>query len=218
MQLWEKQIYPSPYLSVLFINWSIKKLYFRSFATGDENAAAYLKMIFILSCCCWKRKKLHDVCLKLPWSSSSSSKNLLLWSFIYNNCCQIQDSFILLLEALFNYSWSSIKIISFQRQPQKLKQRVKCINFEQFIHQFLGALKITQPFTFLTKIILHGVWKSQKKSYQHCERSELLLILSGQNKVIRNAKNRGQTVLPDRSILIGRKLVTNGKIHIRHFQ
>ena len=88
---------PLPYLSVLFINWSIKKLYFRSFATGDENAAAYLKMIFILSCCCWKRKKLHDVCLKLPWSSSSSSKNLLLWSFIYNNCCQIQDSFILLL-------------------------------------------------------------------------------------------------------------------------
>ena len=123
--------------------------------------AAYLKMIFILSCCCWKRKKLHDVCLKLPWSSSSSSKNLLLWSFIYNNCCQIQDSFILnfCAEALFNYSWSSIKIISFQRQPQKLKQRVKCINFEQFIHQFLGASKITQPFTSHW----NSVWKSPKK-------------------------------------------------------
>ena len=54
-------------------------------------------------------------------------------------------------------------------------------------------------------------------------------ILSGQ-KFIKNAKNGyilaifwkieacGQTELPDRSVLIGQKLVENAKIQMRHFE
>ena len=54
-------------------------------------------------------------------------------------------------------------------------------------------------------------------------------ILSGQ-KLIKNAKNFpfwgvfrkpeacGQTVLPDRSVLIGQKLVENAKIQMGHFE
>ena len=131
---------PSPFFSVLFINWSIKKLYFRSFATGDENAAAYLKMIFILSCCCWKRKKLHDVCLKLPWSSSSSSKNLLLWSFIYNNCCQIQDSFILLLCS------GPIQLLLIIYQNYFLPDRRKMHQFKAVHSSILGWWKFHATF------------------------------------------------------------------------
>ena len=55
-----------------------------------------------------------------------------------------------------------------------------------------------------------------KSLIQHCERSELYLHLNGQ-KLIKNAKNGpfwkleacGQMELPDRSILIGQKLVEN---------
>ena len=69
------------------------------------------------------------------------------------------------------------------------------------------------------------LFKNHRKSLiQHCERSELVYILSGQN-LIKNAKNApfwrafrkpeasGQTVLPDRSVLIGQKLVENAKIN-----
>ena len=56
------------------------------------------------------------------------------------------------------------------------------------------------------------VFENHRKSLiQHCERSELRLL-----KFIKNAKNGqflretcGQTVLPDRSISIGQKLVDN---------
>ena len=62
----------------------------------------------------------------------------------------------------------------------------------------------------------------RKSLIRHCVRSELY-IFSGQ-KLIKNAKNGpfwrvfikpeacGQTVLPDRSVLIGQKLVENAKI------
>ena len=78
----------------------------------------------------------------------------------------------------------------------------------------------------------HGVWKSQKKvSFNIASEASYVYILSGQ-KLIKNAKNGpfwrvfwkpeacGQTVLPDRSVLIGQKLVVNAKIakiQMRHF-
>ena len=31
-------------------------------------------------------------------------------------------------------------------------------------------------------------------------------------------KTCGQTVLPDRAVLIGQKLVENAKVHMRHFE
>ena len=49
-----------------------------------------------------------------------------------------------------------------------------------------------------TKIAPNNIWKSQKSLIQHCERSEL--------------RAYGQIVLPDRSLLIGQKLVENAKI------
>ena len=58
----------------------------------------------------------------------------------------------------------------------------------------------------------HGVWKSQKKvSFDIASEASYAYILSGQ-KFIKNAKNEEflkvkKTVLPDRSILIGQKLV-----------
>ena len=62
-----------------------------------------------------------------------------------------------------------------------------------------------------------------KKSHQHCERSELRLHFEWTkvNKKcqkmailtrIRKPEACGQTVLPDRSVLIGQKLVENAKI------
>ena len=69
---------------------------------------------------------------------------------------------------------------------------------------------------------------TEKSLIQHCEQS-YVYILSGQ-KLIKNAKNGqfwrvfekpeacGQTVLPDRSVLIGQKLVENAKIQMRHFE
>ena len=76
----------------------------------------------------------------------------------------------------------------------------------------------------------------RKSLIQHCERSELRYILSGQ-KLIKNAKNGpfilasfwkpeacDQTVLADKSLLIGQKLVENAKIQnvkcdiLSHFQ
>ena len=81
--------------------------------------------------------------------------------------------------------------------------------------------------------IVFTVFENHRKSFiQHFERSELRLHLSGQ-KLIKNAKNGpfgqvfekhdacGQTVLPDKSILIGQKLVENAKIEkiqMRHFE
>ena len=66
---------------------------------------------------------------------------------------------------------------------------------------------------------------TEKSVMQHCERSVYILR---RQKLIKNAKNGpfgeflkpeacGQTVLPDRSVLIGRKLVENAKIQMRHF-
>ena len=65
------------------------------------------------------------------------------------------------------------------------------------------------------------VFENHRKSIiQHCERNELHLYLRG-HQLIKNAKNGpfgqvfekhdacGQTVLPDKSILIGQKLVEN---------
>ena len=64
---------------------------------------------------------------------------------------------------------------------------------------------------------------TQKSSIWHCaSEASYVYILSGQN-FLKNAKKSptfrklevcGQTVLPDRSILIGQKLVQNAKIQI----
>ena len=66
----------------------------------------------------------------------------------------------------------------------------------------------------------HGVWKSQKSLIQHCERSELRLPFEWTKvnekcqlwRLFENLKACGQTVLQDRSLLIGHKLVKNAKI------
>ena len=77
---------------------------------------------------------------------------------------------------------------------------------------------------------MHGVWKSQKKvSFNIASEASYVYILSGQ-KFIKNAQKWsnlasfwkpeacGQPELPDRSVLIGRKLVENAKIQVRHFR
>ena len=75
---------------------------------------------------------------------------------------------------------------------------------------------------------------TEKVSYNIASEASYIYILSGQ-QLIKNAKNGyilasfwnpeacGQTVLPDRSVLIGQKLAENGKIQkfkcdiLRHF-
>ena len=69
---------------------------------------------------------------------------------------------------------------------------------------------------------------TEKVSFNIASEASYAYILSGQ-KLIKNAKNGqfwrvfdkpeacGQTVLPDRSILIGQKMVENAKIQMRHF-
>ena len=77
--------------------------------------------------------------------------------------------------------------------------------------------------------LYHSVWKSQKKvSFNIASEASYVYILSGQ-KLLKNAKNVsilasfwkpeacGQTVLPDRSVLKGQKLVENAKIQVKHF-
>ena len=69
----------------------------------------------------------------------------------------------------------------------------------------------------------------RKSLIQHCERSELRsqfewtkVNLECQKCSIlasfRKPEACGQTVLPDRSLLIGQKLVENAKIKMRHFE
>ena len=63
-----------------------------------------------------------------------------------------------------------------------------------------------------SKIAVHTVFGNYRKGLiQHCERSKLHLYLE-RTKLIENAKNLSlQSVLTDRSILIGQKLVENAK-------
>ena len=76
----------------------------------------------------------------------------------------------------------------------------------------------------------HGVWKSQKNvSFNIASEASYVFILNGQ-KLIKKCqkwsilasfwkpKACGQTVLPDRSVSIRRKLVENPKIQMRHFE
>ena len=70
---------------------------------------------------------------------------------------------------------------------------------------------------------------TDKVSFNIASGASYVYILSGQ-KLIKNAKNvpfwrvfenlklAGQLVLPDRSVLIGQKLVENAKIEMRHFE
>ena len=69
---------------------------------------------------------------------------------------------------------------------------------------------------------------TEKVSFNITSEASYVYILNGQ-KLIKNAKKwsilasfwkpeaYGQTVLPDRSVLIGQKLVENAKIQMRHF-
>ena len=65
-------------------------------------------------------------------------------------------------------------------------------------------------------------------SFNIASEASYIYILSGQ-KLIKNSKNDpfwrlngpeayGETVLPDRSVLIGQRLVENAKIQMRHFE
>ena len=63
----------------------------------------------------------------------------------------------------------------------------------------------------------HGVWKSQKKvSFNIASEASYVYILNGQKLSIltsfRKSEACGQTVLPDRSLIIGQKIVENAKI------
>ena len=66
------------------------------------------------------------------------------------------------------------------------------------------------------------VFENHRKGLiQHCERSELRLHLSGHWTILTGFSKPeacGQTVLPDRSVLIGQKLMENAKIQMRHFE
>ena len=71
---------------------------------------------------------------------------------------------------------------------------------------------------------VHGVWKSQKKSHSTLRAKRATFTFWEDKSSLKNAKNGpicssfwkpeacGQTVLPDRSVLIGQKLVENAKI------
>ena len=72
----------------------------------------------------------------------------------------------------------------------------------------------------------HGVWKSHKKSHTtlRAKRATFTFwVYKSSLKMPKNAqfgeflKTCGQTELPDRSVLIGQKLVENVKIQMRHF-
>ena len=58
----------------------------------------------------------------------------------------------------------------------------------------------------------HNVQNPRKSLIQYCEQSEQKSLLK-----MPKIEACGQTVLPDRSILIRQKLVENTKIQIRHF-
>ena len=70
---------------------------------------------------------------------------------------------------------------------------------------------------------------NEKVSFNIASEASYVYILSGQ-KLIKNGQKWcilasfwkpeacGQTVLPDRSVLIGQKLVENAKIQMRHFE
>ena len=80
------------------------------------------------------------------------------------------------------------------------------------------------------KVHIVTVFENPRKvSFDIASEASYVYILSGQ-KLIKNAKNGpfwrvfkkpeacGQTVLPDRSVLIGQTLVENAKIQMRHFE
>ena len=81
--------------------------------------------------------------------------------------------------------------------------------------------KKTNYFPRLSWEHLHGIWKSQKKiSFNIASEASYVYILSGQ-KLTKNGQfwqnfwkpeAFGQTVLPDRSVLKGQKVVENVKI------
>ena len=71
------------------------------------------------------------------------------------------------------------------------------------------------------------MFESQRKSRsQHCERSELHLHFEMTKlhqkcqkwRFYGKPKASGQKVVPDKSILIGQKLVENAKVQMRHFE
>ena len=68
---------------------------------------------------------------------------------------------------------------------------------------------------------MHSVWKSQKKvSFHIASEASYVYILSDQKLILASfwkPEACGQTVLPDRSVLIGQKLLKNAKIQMRHF-
>ena len=77
---------------------------------------------------------------------------------------------------------------------------------------------------------MYTVFENHRKSLiQHCERSELRLHFE-RTKVNKKCQKWsilasflspeacGQTVLPDRSVLIGQALVENANIQMRHFE
>ena len=66
----------------------------------------------------------------------------------------------------------------------------------------------------------HGVWKSQKKSHLRLRAKRATFTFwvdKNKLKMIHSGEFCGHTVLPDRLILIGQKLVENAKIQMRHF-
>ena len=63
---------------------------------------------------------------------------------------------------------------------------------------------------------------TEKVSFNNASKASYVFILSGQ-KLIKNGPfwrvfENGQTVLPDRSVLIGQKLMENAKNQLRHFE
>ena len=84
-----------------------------------------------------------------------------------------------------------------------------------FLNDSFYFVSILQTFSSYTCQHSHSVWKIAKKvSFNIASEASYVYILSGQ-KLIEKAKYGpkayGQTVLPDRSLLKGQKLVKNAK-------
>ena len=99
--------------------------------------------------------------------------------------------------------------------------------------RYATASKVAQHKKDKESLLTHGVWKSQKKSHSTLRAKRATFTFYVDKKFIKKcqkwsimasfwkAKACGQTVLPDRLVLIEQKLVNYAKIQknqMRHFE
>ena len=124
------------------------------------------------------------------------------------------------------YRWKSLQwecirtslsnnLLWFENQQQKIERSEQHLKMYVFYTYFKMVKRITET---------HGVWKSQKKSHSTLRAKRTTFLFWVDKSWLKNAQKWcilasfwkleacGQTVLPDRSILIGQNLVGNAKI------